>query len=155
MFLSKVNSKSITVTIMKKFDEKQSPTILRDHGVKPSYQRMKIYNYIMTNRNHPVVETIYNALISEIPTLSKTTVYNTLNIFKEKNLVQTVTIEDNELRYDGKIEKHGHFKCIRCNCITDFEINTERLDTAKNLEKFHIQTYNINYTGVCNKCQNK
>ncbi len=140
---------------MKTFNEKDSPKILRDHGVKPSYQRMKIYNYIMTNRNHPVVETIYNALISEIPTLSKTTVYNTLNIFREKNLVQTVTIEDNELRYDGRIEKHGHFKCIKCNCITDFEVNTEKLDTTKDLDKFQIQTYNINYTGVCNKCQDK
>ncbi len=141
------------VTIMNKFNEKLSPEILRAHGVKPSFQRMKIYNYIMKNRNHPVVDTIYNALVSEIPTLSKTTVYNTLNIFKEKNLVQAVTIEDNELRYDGNITKHGHFKCTKCNCITDFEINLDKLNTAKSLDKYKIQTYNINYTGVCNKCQ--
>jgi len=138
---------------MDQFNETHTAKILKEHGVKPSYQRMKIYNYLMTKKNHPVVDTIYNALVSEIPTLSKTTVYNTLNIFKEKNLIQTVTIEDNELRYDANITKHGHFKCVKCNSVTDFKINIDNLTESDNIKNFDIQTYNINYTGVCDRCQ--
>ena len=140
---------------MNKFDEKQSPKILREHGIKPSYQRMKIYNYLMSKKNHPVVDTIYTELVDEIPTLSKTTVYNTLNIFREKKLVQTVTIEENELRYDANISKHGHFKCVKCNNVTDFKINIDNLNETADLKNFNIKTYNINYTGVCDKCKIK
>ena len=39
--------------------------------------------------NHPTVETIYKELIDEIPTLSKTTVYNTL-----KQFVNILIIDD-------------------------------------------------------------
>ena len=57
---------------------------LKENGIKPSYQRMKIYEFLLQNRIHPTVDTIYRALNKEIPTLSKTTVYNTLNLFIEK-----------------------------------------------------------------------
>jgi len=54
---------------------------LKNHDIKPSYQRMKIFQYLLDNHVHPTVDTIYKALCPEIPTLSKTTVYNTLNLF--------------------------------------------------------------------------
>lgn len=57
---------------------------LKEHGIKPSYQRMKVFQYLVDNHNHPTVDMIYKALCPEIPTLSKTTVYNTLNLFVEK-----------------------------------------------------------------------
>ena len=59
---------------------------LKDHDIKPSYQRMKIFQYLLDNHVHPTVDTIYKALCPEIPTLSKTTVYNTLNLFVEKKV---------------------------------------------------------------------
>ena len=58
---------------------------LKEHNIKPSYQRMKIFQYLLDNHNHPTVDTIYKALCTEIPTLSKTTVYNTLNLFIQQN----------------------------------------------------------------------
>ena len=57
---------------------------LKAHEIKPSYQRIKIFQYLVENKNHPTVDMIYKALCTEIPTLSKTTVYNTLNLFIEK-----------------------------------------------------------------------
>ena len=54
---------------------------LRDHGISPSYQRKRIFEYLYNSKDHPRVNDIYYALIDEIPTLSKTTVYNTLNLF--------------------------------------------------------------------------
>ena len=59
---------------------------LKNHDIKPSYQRMKIFQYLLDNHVHPTVDTIYKALCPEIPTLSKTTVYNTLNLFVEKKV---------------------------------------------------------------------
>ncbi len=63
---------------------------------------------------------MYKSLLKEIPTLSKTSVYNTMDLFLEKNLVQSITIENNEVRYDADISDHGHFKCTKCSGVYDF-----------------------------------
>ena len=47
---------------------------LKSHDIKPSYQRIKIFEYLVEHKNHPTVDMIYKALVDEIPTLSKTTV---------------------------------------------------------------------------------
>ncbi|MBR4922900.1 MAG: transcriptional repressor, partial [Bacteroidaceae bacterium] len=51
---------------------------LLSFGIKPSVQRIAIMDYLMTHRTHPAIDEIYLALCEDIPTLSKTTVYNTL-----------------------------------------------------------------------------
>ena len=126
---------------------------LKKHGIKPSYQRMKTFEYLLKYRNHPTVDMIYKELINEIPTLSKTTIYNTLKIFVEKNIVIVINIEDNEVRYDADISKHGHFKCDKCGVIYDFEINLGEME-LKEIEAFRIDEYHFYLRGTCKKCIN-
>ena len=66
------------------------------------------------------MEQIYTVLHKEIPTLSKTTVYNTLNTLIDAGLVKLITIDENETRYDIDTTTHGHFKCESCG-IYDFK----------------------------------
>ena len=54
---------------------------LQSYGIKPSLQRIAIMEYLIENRIHPTVEDIYEALYIKVPTLSKTTVYNTIKLF--------------------------------------------------------------------------
>ncbi|MDD5601190.1 MAG: transcriptional repressor, partial [Actinomycetota bacterium] len=70
--------------------------ILKEKNIKPSYQRIKILEYLILRKNHPTVDEIFKDLIKEMPTLSKATVYNTLDLFKRSGLARVVTIEDNE-----------------------------------------------------------
>ena len=65
---------------------------------------------------------IYCDLSNDIPTLSKTTVYNTLKLFVENGITSTLTIEENEVRYDAIMTEHAHFKCDGCGTIYDIEI---------------------------------
>lgn len=127
---------------------------LKEHGIKPSYQRMKIYEFLLQNKIHPTVDTIYKALNKEIPTLSKTTVYNTLNLFIEKSIVNILVIEENETRYDAYLELHGHFKCEKCGNIYDVEIDSEKLDLSS-LDGFDIKEKHIYFKGVCKHCCEK
>jgi Fur family transcriptional regulator, peroxide stress response regulator len=53
---------------------------LKNHSIRPSYQRIRIYDYLTSMRNHPTIDMIYSSLIREIPSLSKTTIYNTLRL---------------------------------------------------------------------------
>ena len=54
---------------------------LNAHDIKPSYQRIKVYEHLVHSDNHPSAEFIYRKLIKTIPTLSKTTIYNSLKTF--------------------------------------------------------------------------
>jgi len=63
-----------------------------------------------------------------MPTLSKTTVYNTLNTFVRSNIIQEIIIEENEVRYDVVTENHGHFKCKTCGEIMDFDVDLSKID---------------------------
>ena len=54
---------------------------LLKYDIKPSVQRMVIMDYLMSHRIHPSADEIYNALYPTIPTLSKTTIYNTMKLF--------------------------------------------------------------------------
>ena len=87
---------------------------LTDNGVRPMNKRVKIMNYLVTKRNHPTAEMIYLELVNEIAGLSKTTVYNTLNLFVQEGITRALNIDSNELRYDADISQHGHFKCNEC-----------------------------------------
>ena len=64
---------------------KEMSQFLSEKGIKPSYQRVKILERLLADKSHPTVSDIYLDLVDEIPSLSKTTVYNTLNIFIEFN----------------------------------------------------------------------
>lgn len=124
---------------------------LRGNSIKPSYQRIKIFEFLMNTKEHPTVDTIYKNLVTEIPTLSKTTVYNTLNLFVESNIALLITIEDNETRYDADVSVHGHFKCEKCNRVTDFSLGLEEL-IVEELAGFQISQKHVYFKGICDRC---
>ena len=127
---------------------------LLKYDIKPSYQRIKIYEYVLKNNIHPTVDTIYKKLSKEIPTLSKTTVYNTLKLFEEQRLIKSVTIDENEIRYDARKGIHGHFMCIKCGEIYDFNYNYEAINFT-DLNEFEIMQPDLNLKGICPKCKTK
>lgn len=125
---------------------------LKEHGIRPSYQRIKVFDYLIQNKNHPTVDDIYQELIADIPTLSKTTVYNTLKLFQEKGIVLIINIEDNETRFDAYVANHGHFKCNKCGKIYDFELSEDKLNLPE-LRNYSINEQHIYLKGICPDCK--
>jgi Fur family transcriptional regulator, peroxide stress response regulator len=124
---------------------------LESRKVKPSYQRLKILEYLAVNRNHPSVETIYKSLCGEIPTLSKTTVYNTLSLFTEKGIVSSLTIVNNELRYDLMFEPHAHFQCSSCGKLFDIPMKSD-LFLTDTIEEHQVHEIQVTFKGTCKEC---
>ena len=124
---------------------------LKKKKIRPSYQRLKVLEYLTTHRSHPTVNQIYNDLCKEVPTLSKTTVYNALNTLLEAGLVKVVNIEENETRYDFNIKDHGHFKCNLCGTIYDFSIDLDTFSTEE-LSGFKITDKDVYFKGICSRC---
>jgi Fe2+ or Zn2+ uptake regulation protein len=126
-------------------------TELVKKNLRPSHHRIKILEYLLDKQGHPSVDQIFNDLHKEIPTLSKSTVYNTLNLFITARLVRMLTIEDNETRYDLIVDKHGHFKCESCDTIYDFKINIDEF-IADELSDFQINDQDVYFKGICPSC---
>ncbi|MZQ96363.1 MAG: transcriptional repressor [Acidaminobacter sp.] len=128
--------------------------MLSVHKVRPSQQRLMILEYLLTHHNHPSVDMIYNELLIKVPTLSRATVYNTLNLFLKAGLVRVLDIVENEARYDILTDFHGHFKCNTCGEIFNFRVIDEAL-VSEELKGFGIDDKNVYFKGTCPKCLKK
>ena len=124
---------------------------LKNRNINLSFQRLKILEYLGQNQCHPTVDQIFTDIQKSIPTLSKTTVYNTLKKLVEEGLVRVINIEDTEKRYDINIEDHGHFKCENCGNIFDFNINMDSL-VCNELDNFRIYDRHVYFKGLCPQC---
>jgi Fe2+ or Zn2+ uptake regulation protein len=128
--------------------------LLKEHGIAPSLQRIKILEFLEKNRIHPTADMIYKALVRGIPTLSKTTVYNTLKALTEKGVLVTLSLFENEVRYEFNTEPHIHFKCIKCGKIYDISESFECLKN-KQIEGHKVLEHHINLKGICRECINE
>lgn len=126
---------------------------LLEFKIKPSVQRMAIMEFLMKNRTHPTVEDIYTALSPFIPTLSKTTVYNTLKLFAEQGAVQILTIDERNACFDIETTPHAHFFCKKCGVIYDFPREISQTDMTHLGELGHqVAESHYYYKGTCKSC---
>jgi len=128
--------------------------LLKDNAIKVTPQRLEVLRYLDRHRTHPTVECIYAALRTKHPSLSKTTVYNTLETLKRHNLVRVLSISGSESRYDLHKDLHHHFLCTRCGRIIDIEM------TCPNMDKIirgghHVDEVHGYFKGVCKSCLRK
>ena len=124
---------------------------LKKNNIRLTHQRLKVLEYLSNSTKHPTVEQIYKELKQEVPSLSKTTIYNTLNYLAELNLVKVLAIDDNEAHFDAVTETHGHFKCDSCGEIYDFDIQIDSCN-IENLDNFKINEKVVYFKGTCPGC---
>ncbi len=131
---------------------------LQAHGIKPSLQRMAVMTYLIEHRTHPTADEIYTALHPSIPTLSKTTVYNTLKLLTEKGAALQLTIDERNCCFDADTSPHAHFLCTRCGRVYDMKLNqAELIKCACVPDNFQTEDAQLYLRGCCPKCaaQNK
>ena len=126
------------------------------YGIKPSVQRIAIMDYLMTYRTHPTADEVYMALCDSIPTLSKTTVYNTLKLFVENQAAQMLTINDKNVHFDGDTSLHSHFFCRRCGRVYDLPYSGKKREARELLIEGHaVEEIHHYYKGICKDCSEK
>lgn len=126
---------------------------LQKNGINPTVQRIKILDRLSGRKDHPTIGQIYEDLIDEMPSLSKTTVYNTLNLFMDKGLIRILTQGGQEARYDFPEKEHGHFLCLKCKKIYDIGIDNKILSSLA-IGDNKVITTDITLKGICSSCLN-
>ncbi len=139
---------------MEQMNGEQIAAYLKSKKIRPSVIRIKVLKYLNENRVHPTADKIYKELYKEIPTLSKTSIYNTLKSFAKSGIISELTIEDGMARYDADVEKHGHFRCRKCGKIEDFKTKCD-FCYKEPLSGYIIETEHMYVTGLCAVCAKK
>ena len=142
-------------TILERRKKMESYNRLLEHNIKPSMQRIAIMNYLMEHKTHPSADEIYTELSSSMPTLSKTTVYNTLRLFSEQGAAQMLTIDERNTNFDADTSQHAHFLCKRCGRIYDLKCQIEMKQVeGLQMDGHEVSEVHYYYKGVCKKCLN-
>lgn len=128
-------------------------TDLMKAGIRPSVQRLAIYEFVKNNPIHPTADVVYDALRDELGSLSLTTVYNTLKLFVDAGLVQMLNIDESFRCFDGDTTTHAHFRCEKCGKIVDFNIKKEFLSMVEGLDEYTIDSVQLYLKGLCPQCR--
>ena len=122
--------------------------LFREKDIRPTPQRVEMYQYLLTHPVHPTAEMIHSNLHL---TCSLMTVYNGLEALLEAGLLRLVTIEPGIKRFDATVREHGHFRCKNCGTLYDFPLKEENIQVA-DLNGFKILDHDLYCGGICPDC---
>ena len=125
-------------------------------GIQHSMQSLAILQYLMTHHTHPTVEDVYKGLCADIPTLSRTTVYNTLRMLSEHRAAQMITIDEHRVCYDGIVTPHVHFFCKKCGKVFNLSgVAAPKMPEAALVEGCLVDEVQLYYKGLCGECRKR
>ncbi len=129
-------------------------TLLREKNLKVTPQRLEIIKYLDEKRVHPDADMIFTELKSKNPSLSRTTVYNTLELLMEHNVVTGLCISGKEMRYCYEETIHHHFLCKECGEIIGFDFDVPDLENLMS-RGFQVDEVHLYSKGLCKECAKK
>ena len=96
---------------------------LKSENIKLTPQREAIFLNIINSKGHRECDDIYDSLIKNKFSISKATIYRTLDILVKYNLIRKLVIGDGKAKYERKIGKphHDHMICIETGKIIEFD----------------------------------
>ena len=95
--------------------------MLRRHDVNPTHQRIEIAYALFGHGAHLSADQIMARVNGRHSETSKATVYNTLNLFLEKQLIREVIVDPNKVFYDPNTEPHYHLYDADTGELTDID----------------------------------
>jgi Fur family peroxide stress response transcriptional regulator len=128
---------------------------LRQEGFKLTPQRLAVIKHMIGNTKHPSALAIHKDLKRRYPSLSFSTVYNTLNMLERIDEVQSLNVIDGHLNYDPDTSSHGHFLCTTCGLLHDirFEDNKDFKLPSGVIDGHLVRSIQIAFRGTCKNCR--
>ncbi len=127
---------------------------LRQVGLKATGPRLLVLTALEHDRSHPTAEHLYAQLRPKYPSLSLSTVYQTLDAFLRTGLCRRVSASGDRLRVDGTPRDHDHAICRMCNTIFDIDRQFLPLPTppAHLPEGLTVTGLRVEYDVICATC---
>ena len=133
---------------------------LKSKEYKLTPQRQQILQVLLENKDkHLSAEDVYTLVKKKAPDVGLATVYRTLELIVEFDIVHSINFGDGRKRYeygdDSEGHHHHHAICLKCGKIT--EINEDLLeDLEKQVSKdynFSVTDHELKIYGYCRTCK--
>ena len=139
--------------------------MLKEKGLKVTNQRLLVLEVLADNcHRHLTAEDIYELVRENYPEIGLATIYRTVQLLLEMQLVDRINLDDGCARYeigevyDGKNKHHHHHLiCRTCGKITPFKDDLlEELERRiEEEEGFYVLDHELKFYGQCMDCQKK
>ena len=116
---------------------------LRTHGIQPTAQRLAVARFVLDADSHPTADEVWERVRQRSPTLSRATVYNTLNLFVEKGLLRTQAVREGALVFDPHVARHHHFVDEETGEIHDVPWEAVKVTGEKSLQGYAVRDYQV------------
>jgi Fe2+ or Zn2+ uptake regulation protein len=122
---------------------------------RESRQKQAILKVLRGANGHPPAAWIYDEVRKQIPNISLGTVYRNLKALCDAKEIIELDLAGDTRRYEGRLDKHHHFKCDSCGHILDVDESMGGRIVAQFTQKtgLQINDFSLIFTGLCRDCQ--
>jgi Fur family peroxide stress response transcriptional regulator len=123
-------------------------------GLRRTPQRQVVLDLVRSCHEHPTAEWIHQQARLRIPDISLATVYRTLRLLKEKDLIHEFSGGASPSRFDGTLHEHEHVRCVRCGMVVDVDLPEvgDIRDRVAERTGFRVGRYPLLFHGLCESC---
>ena len=126
-------------------------------GIKLTHQRLEIFKEVAASLAHPDADTVFKGVRRRMPTVSLDTVYRTLWLLNDLELITTVGPRRESVRFDANLEDHHHYACVKCGLTLDFESGEfGALSVPEAVKRLgSVVGTHVEVRGVCERCSKR
>ena len=136
--------------------EKKLIASLREKGYKLTAQRLEIISLLARDMTHPGARDIFRKVRKQVPNISMSTVYYTLDMLKKEGLLRELEFYNQDNRYDVTVDDHINLICKKCGKIEDFPGKLPYSYTqVQQKTDFQPVGMRYEYYGYCKDCRRK
>ena len=128
---------------------------LRRHGIHVTAQRLAVLRAVSMTP-HAAADDVVELVRKDIGSISRQSVYDTLNSLSERGLLRRIQPMGSPARYEDRIDdNHHHLICRKCDRVVDIDcaVGARPCLTASNDHGFAIDEAEVIYWGLCPRCQ--
>lgn len=121
-------------------------------------QKGIVFGVFHEMHNHPSAGMVYEAVHEKYPEISKATVYRLLAEAAEEGEILRLKLTEADDRYDVTLGRHYHITCRCCGAVADVTTTMNEsalLDLTEGCESFLVEGMHLEFSGLCENCQNK
>jgi len=112
-------------------------------GIQPTPQRIAVAEYVLNTADHPTADEVWIKVRHRCPTLSRATVYNTLNLFTEKGLLRAHSLKEGVAVFDPHVAPHHHFIDEETGKVFDIPWDGVKVTGEKSLRGLEVREYQV------------